>query len=73
LGPRRVTSSDDWGVPKGSSVVAGLQGTLRPGCENCARRRSVSRPTNETATPFEWQKREVYQVSVSHHYADLRN
>ena len=28
---------------------------------------------NETATPFEWQKREVHQVSLSHHYADLRN
>jgi transposase len=27
---------------------------------------------NETATPFEWQKREVHQVSLSHHYADLR-
>lgn len=28
---------------------------------------------NETATPFEWQKREVHQVSLSHYYADLRN
>jgi len=28
---------------------------------------------NETATPFEWQKREVHQVSLSTHYADLRN
>lgn len=28
---------------------------------------------NETATPFEWQKREVRQVGLSHHYADLRN
>jgi transposase len=28
---------------------------------------------NETATPFEWQKREVHQASLSHHYADLRN
>jgi transposase len=28
---------------------------------------------NETATPFEWQKREVHQVSLSHHYSDLRN
>jgi hypothetical protein len=28
---------------------------------------------NETAAPFEWQKREVHQVSLSHHYADLRH
>jgi hypothetical protein len=28
---------------------------------------------NETATPFEWQKREVHQVSLSHHCTDLRN
>ena len=28
---------------------------------------------NETATPFEWQQREVHQVSLSHHYAGLRN
>ena len=28
---------------------------------------------NQTATPFEWQKREVHQVGLSRHYADLRN
>ncbi len=28
---------------------------------------------NETATPFEWQKREVHQVTLSAHYADLRH
>lgn len=28
---------------------------------------------NETASPFEWQKREVHQVGLSRHYADLRN
>ena len=28
---------------------------------------------NETAAPFEWQKREVHQASLSNHYADLRN
>lgn len=28
---------------------------------------------NETATPFEWQKRQVDQVNLSHYYADLRN
>ncbi len=28
---------------------------------------------NETATPFEWQQREVHQVNLSHHYAALRN
>jgi len=28
---------------------------------------------NETATPFDWQKREVHQVSLSKHYSDLRN
>jgi transposase len=27
---------------------------------------------NEIAAPFEWQKREVHQVSLSHHYAELR-
>ncbi len=27
---------------------------------------------NETAAPFDWQKREVHQVDLSHHYADLR-
>ncbi|HKZ92142.1 MAG TPA: IS630 family transposase [Candidatus Limnocylindrales bacterium] len=27
---------------------------------------------NETAAPFEWQKREVHQISLSHHYAELR-
>ena len=27
---------------------------------------------NETAVPFEWQKREVHQVNLSHHYSDLR-
>ena len=28
---------------------------------------------NATAAPFEWQKREVHQVSLSRHYADLCN
>jgi len=28
---------------------------------------------NETAAPFNWQKREVHQVGLSQHYADLRN
>lgn len=28
---------------------------------------------NETAAPFDWQKREVHQVTLSKHYADLRN
>ena len=28
---------------------------------------------NETATPFEWQQREVHQVGLTRHYADLRN
>jgi hypothetical protein len=28
---------------------------------------------NETAVPFDWQKREVHQVTLSKHYADLRN
>jgi hypothetical protein len=28
---------------------------------------------NEVVTPFEWQKREVHQVTLSKHYADLRN
>jgi len=28
---------------------------------------------NATAAPFEWQKRQVHQVSFSHHYADLCN
>ena len=27
---------------------------------------------DQTAAPFEWQKREVHQVSLSHHYAELR-
>jgi transposase len=31
------------------------------------------RAYNETATPFEWQKREVHQVGFSPHYADLCN
>jgi transposase len=28
---------------------------------------------NESATPFDWQQREVHQVTLSKHYADLRN
>jgi len=28
---------------------------------------------NATATPFEWQQREVHQVTLRHHYSDLRN
>jgi transposase len=28
---------------------------------------------NETAAPFDWQKREVHQVSFTNHYADLRH
>jgi transposase len=28
---------------------------------------------NETAAPFNWQKREVHQASLHQHYADLRN
>ena len=28
---------------------------------------------NEVATPFEWQQREVHQVGLTRHYADLRN
>ncbi len=27
--------------------------------------------SNETAAPFEWQKREAHQVNLSNHYADL--
>jgi hypothetical protein len=28
---------------------------------------------NESATPFDWQQREVHQVTFTKHYADLRN
>jgi transposase len=28
---------------------------------------------NEVATPFEWQQREIHQVGLTRHYADLRN